>query len=114
MYLAIYSVSMKFIYLMEIFYGPFQERLVQKKIQMILGEISMEHPLTTLFHTYTELDNPPVLELLNIEHKPVGALYLSDMKYKDFIVSETNNSEKYYLYMNGIGIYFSFYKKLYQ
>ena len=71
-----------------------------------------EHSLTTLFNTYTELDNPPILELLNIDGKPVGALYLSDMKHKRFRVSETNNSEKYYFYMNGIGIYFSFYKKI--
>lgn len=72
----------------------------------------MEHSLTSLFQTYAELDNPPILELLNIDGKPVGALYLSDMKYKNFIISETNNSEKYYLYMNGIGVYFSFYKKI--
>lgn len=71
-----------------------------------------EHSLTTLFHTYAELDKPPILELLNIDNKPVGALYLSEMKYKRFIVSETNNSEKYYLYMDGIGIYFSFFKKI--
>ena len=72
----------------------------------------MEHSLTTLFHTYAELDNPPILELLSIDSKPVGALYLSDLKYKNFIVSETNNSEKYYLYLNGIGIYFSYFKKI--
>lgn len=71
-----------------------------------------EHPLTTLFQTYAELDNPPILELQNIDGKPVGALYLADMKYKRFVVSETNNSEKYYLYMNGIGIYFSFFQKI--
>ena len=72
----------------------------------------MEHSLTTLFQTYTEMDKPPILELLNIEGKPVGALYMSDMKHKQFIVSETNNSEKYYLYLEGIGIYFSFFKKI--
>lgn len=72
----------------------------------------MEHPLTSLFNTYAELDNPPILELLNIDNKPVGALYLSDMRYKNFIISETNNSEKYYLYLNGIGVYFSFYRKI--
>jgi hypothetical protein len=71
-----------------------------------------EHSLTTLFQTYTELDNPPILELLNIDGKPVGALYLAEMKYKKFLVSETNNSEKYYLYMDGVGIYFSFYQKI--
>lgn len=72
----------------------------------------MEHSLTTLFQTYTELDNPPILELQNIDGKPVGALYLAEMKYKRFVVSETNNSEKYYLYMDGIGIYFSFFQKI--
>lgn len=71
-----------------------------------------EHSLTTLFQMYTELDNPPILELLNIDGKPVGALYLAEMKYKKFLVSETNNSEKYYLYMDGVGIYFSFYQKI--
>lgn len=72
----------------------------------------MEHSLTTLFQTYAESDNPPILELQNIDGKPVGALYLSEMKYKRFVVSETNNSEKYYLYMDGIGIYFSFFQKI--
>lgn len=72
----------------------------------------MEHPLTTLFQTYTELENPPILELLNINNEPVGALYLSKLKYKHFAFSETNNSEKYYLYIDGVGIYFSFYKKI--
>jgi hypothetical protein len=71
-----------------------------------------EYSLTTLFQTYAELDKPPILELMNIDGKPVGALYLAEMKYKKFIVSETNNSEKYYLYMDGVGIYFSFYKKI--
>lgn len=74
--------------------------------------MTQEHTLVTLFHTYAELDNPPVIELLNIDHKPVGALYLSNLRYKTFVISETNNSEKYYLYMDGVGIYFSFYKKL--
>lgn len=72
----------------------------------------MEHSLTTLFQTYAELDNPPILELQNIDGKPVGALYLAEMKYKRFVVSETNNSEKYYLYMDGVGIYFSFFQKI--
>jgi cytochrome b involved in lipid metabolism len=71
-----------------------------------------EHSLTTLFHTYADLDQPPILELLNIDNKPVGALYLKDLRYKNFMVSETNNSEKYYLYINGVGIYFSFFQKI--
>ena len=72
----------------------------------------MEHSLTTLFQTYAELDTPPILELLNINNKPVGALYLSNLKYKNFVISETNNSEKYFLVIDGVGIYFSFFRKI--
>ena len=72
----------------------------------------MELSLTNLFHSLAEQENPPVLELLNIDRKPVGALYLDKLRYKNFIVSETNNSEKYYLYVDGLGIYFSFYQKI--
>jgi hypothetical protein len=74
--------------------------------------MEQDHSLTILFQTYTELEHPPIIELLNIDGKPVGALYLSELKYKKFLISETNNSEKYYLYMDGIGIYFSFYNKI--
>lgn len=72
----------------------------------------MEHSLASLFHTYTELANPPILELLDINNKPVGALYMAQLKYKQFMITETNNSEKYYLYIDGIGIYFSFFQKI--
>jgi hypothetical protein len=71
-----------------------------------------EHSLVTLFQSYADLEKPPILELLNIDNKPVGALYLKDLKYKNFVVSETNNSEKYYLYVDGVGIYFSFFQKI--
>ena len=72
----------------------------------------MEHSLTTLFHSLAAQDKPPVLELLNIKREPVGAIYLDKIRYKNFVISETNNSEKYYLYVDGIGVYFSFYQKL--
>jgi hypothetical protein len=72
----------------------------------------MENSLTTLFQTYADLEKPPVIELLNIDRKPVGAVYLDKFKYKNFVISETNNSEKYYLYVDGLGIYFSFYQKI--
>jgi hypothetical protein len=74
--------------------------------------MDIEHSLTTLFQTYTEMDKPPILELLNIDGKPVGTLYMSEMSHKKLMVSETNNSEKYYLFIDGIGIYFSFYRKI--
>lgn len=72
----------------------------------------MESSLTTLFQAYADQEKPPVIELLNINRKPVGAIYFDKFKYKNFIVSETNNSEKYYLYVDGLGIYFSFYQKI--
>ena len=72
----------------------------------------MEHSLVTLFHSYADIENPPILELLDINNKPVGALYLSQLKYKNFAISNTNNSEKYYLFVDGVGIYFSFYRKI--
>ncbi len=68
--------------------------------------------LTTLFKSLAEMEEPPVIELLSIDNKPVGALYLKQLRYKNFIVSETNNSERYYLYVDGVGIYFSFYRKI--
>ena len=72
----------------------------------------MEHSLVTLFNTYAELDKPPIIELLNIDNKPVGALYLDKLKYRNFSITDTNTSEKYYLYIDGIGLYFSFFKKI--
>ena len=72
----------------------------------------MEHPLTTMFRTYADQGKQTILELQNIDHKPVGAIYMDKLKYKNFVISETNNSEKYYLYADGIGIYFSFYRKI--
>jgi hypothetical protein len=72
----------------------------------------MDQSLVSLFKSYAELPTPPILELKNIDGKTVGALYLAEMKYKQFHISETNNSEKYYLYIDGVGIYFSFYRKI--
>jgi hypothetical protein len=72
----------------------------------------MELSLTTLFHALAEQEQPPVLELFNIDHKTVGAIYLDKLRHKNFVISETNNSEKYYLYIDGVGIYFSFYQKI--
>lgn len=77
-----------------------------------IGVNGMEHSLATLFQTYAELEKPPILELRNIDNKPVGALYMSKLKYKNFVISETNNTEKYYLYVDGVGIYFSFFSKI--
>lgn len=70
--------------------------------------------LTQLFTTYAERPKPPILELQDISHKPVGALYLETFKYKKFVISETNNSERFYLYVDGLGVYFSFFRQINQ
>lgn len=72
----------------------------------------IEHSLMILFSTMQDQENPPVIELLDKDRKPVGAIYLDKFKYKNFVISETNNSEKYYFYVDGLGIYFSYYQKI--
>ena len=72
----------------------------------------IDHPLMILFSAMQDQEKPPVIELLNIDRKPVGAIYLDKLKYKNFVISDTNNSEKYYFYVDGLGIYFSFYQKI--
>lgn len=63
--------------------------------------------LTVLFNDYAKQERPPVIVLQNIHQDPVAAIYLSTLSCKKLVVSETNNTEKYYLYIDGIGIYFS-------
>lgn len=70
--------------------------------------------LMQLFSLWTEQAHPPIIELLNIDQKPVGALYLDKFRDKGpLVISDTNNQERYYLFCDGIGLFFSFYKKLY-
>lgn len=68
--------------------------------------------LRKLLQICSELDIPPIIELQNIDHKPVGALYLKTLRYEDIVISETNNQERFYLYVNGVGIYFSYFRKI--
>lgn len=69
--------------------------------------------LTALFTLWLEQPEAPIIELLDINQKPVGALYLGKFRDKgQIVISETNNTERYYFYCDGVGIYFSYYKKL--
>jgi hypothetical protein len=69
--------------------------------------------LTALFTAWLEQPDAPIIELLDINQKPVGALYLGKFRDKgQIVISETNNTERYYFYCDGVGIYFSYYKKL--
>ena len=71
-----------------------------------------DHPIVTLWKATADQANPPIIELLDKNRKPVGAIYLDKFRYKNFVVSETNSSEKYYLYADGLGVYFSFHQKI--
>ena len=71
-----------------------------------------EHPIVTLWKATAEQEYPPIIELLDKNKKPVGAVYLDKFRYKTFAISETNSSEKYYLYVDGLGIYFSYHQKI--
>jgi hypothetical protein len=83
------------------------------KIFGIIGGSVMESNLTTLFTLYSEQDAAPIIELQDINHKPVGALYLNRFRDKSkFVITETNNAERYYFYCDGVAIFFSFWKKL--
>lgn len=62
------------------------------------------------FKALADLEKPPVLQLLDINKNPVGAIYFDFLEYNKIMISTTNTSEKYYLFMNGLGIYFSFWE----
>jgi hypothetical protein len=69
----------------------------------------MESNLTTLFTLYSEQEEAPIVELQDIDHKPVGALYLNKFRDKSqMVISETNNKERYYFYCDGVAIFFSY------
>ena len=68
--------------------------------------------LTDLFEIYQFSENPPIVELLNKDQETVGAVYLNKIKPEQVVISETTHSEKYCLYVNGVLIYFSYFKKI--
>lgn len=68
--------------------------------------------LELLFDKYKFSQEPPIILLENFEHKIVGVLYLDKLKLSDIIISETISNEKYLIIVNGVGIYFTYWKKL--
>lgn len=66
--------------------------------------------LTTLFRDA----DCKTIELLNHEYVPVGALYLDtlNVRMENVVISETKTSEKYLLYLDGISIFFTYYRKI--
>ena len=53
-----------------------------------------------------------IVTLYNCSNIPVGALYLNQIDLSKVIITAlTGVDEKYYLYFNGIAIFFSFIRK---
>lgn len=58
---------------------------------------------------------PPIIQLLNHDRSPVGALYLNKLnldKVAILTVESANITERYYVYMDGIAIFFTYMRKL--
>lgn len=69
--------------------------------------------LTNLFVRWSVTENNTIIELSNIKYEPIAALYLDKLQLDRVVITELNNSsEKYYLYLDGIGIFFTYYRKL--
>jgi hypothetical protein len=46
----------------------------------------MTNNLITLFQAWADQENPPIIELQDINHKPIGALYLDKLSYKKIAI----------------------------
>jgi hypothetical protein len=64
-----------------------------------------------LFNKWQQQDHTTVVQLLNKDHIPVAALYLDQLDLQNIAICQTKTSEKYYLYMDGVAIFFSYYRK---
>lgn len=64
-----------------------------------------------LFNKWQEQDRTTVIQLLNKDRIPVAALYLEYLDLSNIAICQTQTSEKYYLYMDGVAIFFSYYRK---
>ena len=71
----------------------------------------MESNIATALTLYAELGKPAI-ELLNKDKTPVAALYMNSVDIGKLVISSTNNSERYYLYYDGLGVYFTYYRPL--
>jgi hypothetical protein len=72
----------------------------------------MSSQLTTLFQGWAEREPETIIQLLNKDKVPVAALYLNKLKYDNLVITMTKHlSEKYYIYFDGIAIFFTYYRK---
>lgn len=59
-------------------------------------------------------ETPPVIQLLNSSRIPVAALYLDKLDLDKIAILEFKSpiiSERYYVYMDGIAVFFTYMRK---
>lgn len=83
----------------------------RKVKEVILAETN-KALLTETFRSFQKANNPATLELLDKNLFPVAILYLDELKHKKLWVSEVNNFEKFGIYVDGVLIYFTYFRKL--
>ena len=67
-----------------------------------------------LLKKWSSEKNPGILQLLNKDKIPVAAIYLDKINVETIsILNATNINEKYYLYINGIAIFFTYFRRSY-
>lgn len=69
--------------------------------------------LPSLFQHWAQESPSLIIQLQNNERVPVAALYLNEIDFENIALCQTQHvSEKYYLHVNGVGIFFTYYQKL--
>lgn len=69
--------------------------------------------LPSLFKHWSKEKTSPIIQLQNKDRMVIAALYLNKINFEDIILCPTNGlSEKYYIYVNGVAVFFTYYKKI--
>ena len=99
------STSTKLTWLQVIFLNPY--------LDTIEGMIQM-NSLDLLLRKWSLEEIPPVIQLLNHDRSPVAALYLNKLNLDKVAILEVDSkilTERYYVFMDGIAIFFTYMRK---
>lgn len=66
--------------------------------------------LTELFQLY--LSQQQVVELQNANKQTVAVIYPNKIDPLKIILQEVNLEEKYYIYLGGVAVFFSYFRKI--
>jgi hypothetical protein len=74
--------------------------------------MASETSLISLFTRYQlEYADTAYIELQNKKHEPIGVIYLDKVKFEQIhILAAEAIDEKYLIYINGIAIFFTYYR----